>query len=146
MLEQTAAQIDGNGAGGFARILHGVVAEVPDDLMQMRRIHAHDDIGRDVRAAHRTLEELERLLELAAKLVEPRSQLDLLRLRLLATREREHALHNLAHTRGIDANDVGQSLLRSVDLGRFRKQLTRMTHGADGVTDLVSDTRRQAAE
>ena len=44
-LEDAAGDLDGDRAGRDARVLDGVVAEVPEDLVQVRRIHAHFDIG-----------------------------------------------------------------------------------------------------
>src|SRR5262245_48925401 len=132
-----AAELDRDRAGRRARVLDRVVAQVPDDLMQVRRVHLGLDVDRRARYRDGALVELERLHELAREVLEPGQDLQPLGLRLLAARQREHALDDLTHAPRVHADDVGEPLAVGADPRRFREQLARMAHRADRVADLV---------
>src|SRR6185295_227304 len=67
LLEQAAGDLDSDGPGLRTRVLDRVVAEVPQNLMQVGWVHSHLDLGCAFHDRHRALIELERLDELACE-------------------------------------------------------------------------------
>src|SRR2546430_14000273 len=57
-----------------------------------------------------------------------------------------HIVDDAAHPIGVGADDLGQAPLFLGQTRGFRQQLSGVTHGSDGVADLVGDARAQASE
>ena len=123
-----------------------VLAQVPDDLVQLARIDQRLELGSgDLQLEARRVA-LRGRAEFLAKARAPLAEPQALGARGFAARELQHVLDDRADALGVAADDLGHAQLGRPESLGLAQQLRRVAHGADRVADLVRDAGGQPAQ
>src|SRR3569833_2853471 len=117
------------------------MAEIPEDLMQLLRVHAHHRVGWIHLEGDEFRTDVLCEAEVADELLEPRFQRELLRTRTLSAAQLQDVFVDGVHAARMLAYDLGEAHVAFGELRRLREQLSRVTDRAERIADLVRDAR-----
>ncbi|MCE3286373.1 MAG: hypothetical protein K0R70_2629, partial [Steroidobacteraceae bacterium] len=141
-------QFNGRRAGRRVPVTQRIVAEVPEHLVQVRRVELHFERTRrrghvDVKAVR---VDLQRLDVLAHEAAEPLDRVEAFLPRRVPSRQLQHVLDDLAHAEAVLLDDLGQVPVLGRQVRRITQQLAGVAHRADRIADFVRDARAQPPE
>src|SRR6185503_251156 len=103
------AQLDRRVVVAAAAVLERVLAQVPQQLVQVRGIDAYIELAGRIAQTDRALVDLGGLVELGEEFAEPASQLDALGPRRVPPRQLQHVIDDGADALAVAGDDVGEA-------------------------------------